>query len=114
MVETSTTNVVNSSESSTAVNSADSNMTQKKEEEKAEVGIAEGLVKEGKAEATEAKDAKKAYYPCTVRPATKDDVQEIYDMIRELAVFENCPDQLAITPETFLKDGGFLEVIISI
>lgn len=42
---------------------------------------------------------------CTIRKGTKEDVQAVYNLITELAVFEKEPDAVEITPEDLLRDG---------
>ena len=43
-----------------------------------------------------------------IRPARAEDIPEVVNKIRELAIFEKMEDQCKMTPETLLKDGGFL------
>ncbi|SHG89378.1 GNAT family N-acetyltransferase [Winogradskyella jejuensis] len=39
------------------------------------------------------------------RLATKDDMPRVFELIKELAVFEKEPDAVIITPEQLIKDG---------
>lgn len=41
----------------------------------------------------------------TIRMATPVDMQSVYDLIVELAVFEKEPEAVEISPETLIKDG---------
>lgn len=41
----------------------------------------------------------------TIRKAVKADVQDVHNLITELAVFEKEPDAVEITPDDLLKDG---------
>ena len=43
-----------------------------------------------------------------IRPARADDLPEVMNKIRELAIFEKMEAQCKMTVETLLKDGGFL------
>lgn len=40
-----------------------------------------------------------------VRAATPSDVEEIYNLIKELALYEKAPNEVINTPEQLLKDG---------
>jgi ribosomal protein S18 acetylase RimI-like enzyme len=40
-----------------------------------------------------------------VRPAVEADVPSIFNLIRELALYERAPDEVLNTPEQLLKDG---------
>lgn len=41
----------------------------------------------------------------TLRKGRPDDVPQVFDLIRELAVFEKAPDQVTNTPDQLLRDG---------
>ena len=42
-----------------------------------------------------------------VRPAVEADVLAIFNLVRELALYERAPDQVLNTPEQLLKDGFY-------
>ena len=43
-----------------------------------------------------------------IRPACAEDLSEVVNKIRELAIFEKMEAQCKMTTEMLLKDGGFL------
>ena len=49
-----------------------------------------------------------------IRKGTADDVPEVFELVRELAVFEKAPEQVTNTPEMMLKDGFGAEPIFGL
>jgi GNAT superfamily N-acetyltransferase len=41
----------------------------------------------------------------TLRTAQKEDIEQILELVKELAIYENAPDEVSNTPERMLREG---------